>query len=93
MLEWTLHHLDLVAEAASADRAGIVGAGVPGPPAEGLAAARRMLERRIRLALPEEWSDADALRIATGRRAPSSAERADLDRLGPRAAMLPLSLG
>ncbi|MGY5765091.1 maleylpyruvate isomerase N-terminal domain-containing protein [Brachybacterium sp. DNPG3] len=82
VLEGTLHHLDLVAGAAE----------VPGPPAAGLAEARRMLERRIRLALPQEWSDADALRIATGRRAPSSAERADLERLGPRAAMLPLSL-
>lgn len=83
VLEWTLHHLDLVAHLPAAD----------GPPAEGLAAAREMLERRLRVTLPASWADADALRVATGRRAPTPAQRAELDSLGVRGQMLPLSLG
>lgn len=88
VLEATLHHLDLVADQRSAE-----GSAVEGPPAESLAAAREMVERRLRLRLPEAWTDADALRIATGRRPATSAERAELDALGPRGQMLPLSFG
>ncbi|MGP9537304.1 maleylpyruvate isomerase N-terminal domain-containing protein [Brachybacterium sp. AOP43-C2-M15] len=88
VLEWTLHHLDLLAPL-SRERSGAVEA----PPAEGLAAARTMVERRLRVRLPEGWADADALRIATGRRAASPAQRAALEELGPRGAMLPLSFG
>lgn len=86
VLEWTLHHLDLIAHLDPADAP-------TGPPAEGLAEARDMVERRLRLRLPEGWADADALRLATGRRIPTDDERAELEELGPRAAMLPLSLG
>jgi len=86
VLEWTLHHLDLLAHLDPADAPA-------GPPAAGLAAARDLLERRLRLRLPEGWADADALRLATGRRAPTDDERAELEELGPRGAMLPLSLG
>ena len=86
VLEWTLHHLDLIARL---DPSGAP----PGPPAEGLVAARDMVERRLRLRLPEGWADADALRLATGRRTPTDDERAELEELGPRAAMLPLSFG
>ncbi|ATG56199.1 thioesterase [Brachybacterium ginsengisoli] len=86
VLEWTLHHLDLIAHL---DPAGAP----PGPPGEGLAETRDMLERRIRLRLPATWTDADALRIATGRQEPSAQQRTELDALGPRAQMLPLSLG
>jgi hypothetical protein len=86
VLEWTLHHLDLIARLEAADAP-------PGPPAEGLADARDLLERRLRLRLPATWADADALRIATGRRPATDAERAELEELGPRAAMLPRSCG
>lgn len=86
VLEWTLHHLDLIARLDAADAPA-------GPPAEGLAAARDLLERRLRLRLPGSWSDADALRIATGRRPATDAQRAELEELGPRARMLPLSFG
>lgn len=92
VLEWTLHHLDLVA-LSQPDGAPAGGPPVPGPPAESLADAREMVERRLRLRLPEAWADADALRIATGRRPATSAERAELDALGPRGQMLPLSFG
>lgn len=88
VLEWTLHHLDLIAHLDPAD-----GALAEGPPAEALAAARDMVERRLRLRLPVTWADADALRIATGRRPASEAEQAELDALGPRGEMLPLSFG
>ncbi|MFF9839586.1 maleylpyruvate isomerase N-terminal domain-containing protein [Streptomyces sp. NPDC013740] len=68
VLEWTLHHLDLVAH---------LPAGAP-PPAETLAAARRALERIVGTAFPTSFSDVDALRVGTGRRAPSQAEAAAL---------------
>ncbi|MEE1650211.1 maleylpyruvate isomerase N-terminal domain-containing protein, partial [Brachybacterium sp. J144] len=70
VLEWTLHHLDLIARLTPVQIAV-----VPPPPADGLAEARSMLERRLRLALPSTWADADALRVATGRRPPTDAER------------------
>ena len=86
VLEWTLHHLDLLDHLDPEDAP-------PGPPAAGLAEGRDMVERRLRLRLPEGWSDADALRLATGRRAPTDEERAELEELGPRGEMLPLSFG
>ncbi|OFT58969.1 thioesterase [Brachybacterium sp. HMSC06H03] len=86
VLEWTLHHLDLIA---CLDPEG---APAP-PPAAGLAEARDMVERRLRVRLPAGWSDADALRRATGRESLTDAQRAELEELGPRGAMLPLSFG
>lgn len=83
VLEATLHHLDLVTHLPGAER----------PPAEGLSAAREMVERRLRIRLPQEWTDADALRVATGRRTATSQERTELDALGVRGQMLPLSFG
>nr|WP_281065070.1 maleylpyruvate isomerase N-terminal domain-containing protein [Brachybacterium sacelli] len=83
VLEWTLHHLDLIAA--------VPGAGPP--PAESLARSREMLERILRVRLPEAWADADGLRIATGRLRPTPAQRTELDALGVRGQMLPLSLG
>lgn len=86
VLEWTLHHLDLVAHLDPED------APAP-PPVEGLAEARDMVERRLRLRLPAGWADADALRLATGRETLTDAQRAELSELGPRGEMLPLSFG
>lgn len=80
VLEWTLHHLDVIANLPSA----------AGPPAEPLAAARSMLETIAGAAFPASFSDTDALLVGTGRRAPSGEESAALGRL---AARLPLSLG
>ena len=86
VLEWTLHHLDLIACLDPED------APAP-PPVEGLAEARDMVERRLRVRLPAGWSDADALRRATGRESLTDAQRAELEELGPRGGMLPLSFG
>ncbi|MFI8992885.1 maleylpyruvate isomerase N-terminal domain-containing protein [Streptomyces sp. NPDC053542] len=80
VLEWTLHHLDLVAHLPD----------TPGPAAEGLARSREMLERIAGAAFPASFSDEDALLVGTGRRAPTEAERAEL---GELAAKLPLVLG
>ncbi|QWF83004.1 maleylpyruvate isomerase N-terminal domain-containing protein [Amycolatopsis sp. CA-230715] len=80
VLEWTLHHLDLVADLP----------GAAGPPAEGLAKTREMVEKIAGAAFPESFSDEDVLLVGTGRRAPTDAERADL---GGLAAKLPLVLG
>ncbi|MDT3399033.1 maleylpyruvate isomerase N-terminal domain-containing protein [Streptomyces sp. B1866] len=80
VLEWTLHHLDLIAHLPSAAE----------PPAETLAAARASLEKIAGTPFPAAFSDSDTLRIGTGRRTPSEAERAAL---GDLAARLPLSLG
>jgi len=80
VLEWTLHHLDLIAHVPSAPR----------PPAETLAAARVALETIAGSPFPATLTDADALTIGTGRRAPTEAERADL---GELAARLPFVLG
>lgn len=79
-LEWTLHHLDLIAH-------------VPGaqpPPAEGLARTREMLEKITGTAFPASFSDTDVLLVATGRRSPTEAETAEL---GDLAARLPFVLG
>ncbi|GAA4057848.1 maleylpyruvate isomerase N-terminal domain-containing protein [Nonomuraea soli] len=80
VLEWTLHHLDLIAHLPH----------VPGPPAAGLARSRAMLEGIAGAPFPASFSDAGALLTGTGRRAPSDAERAELGGLAER---LPLVLG
>ncbi|GAX58010.1 maleylpyruvate isomerase [Streptomyces olivochromogenes] len=80
VLEWTLHHLDLVAHLPD----------MAGPPAEGLARSREMLEKIARATFPASLSDKDALLVGTGRRAPTEAEKAELDDL---AAKLPLVIG
>ncbi|MGW4236066.1 maleylpyruvate isomerase N-terminal domain-containing protein [Streptomyces sp. NPDC004749] len=80
VLEWTLHHLDLIAHLPDAAE----------PPAEGLARSRELLERIAGTVFPRSFSDKDALLIGTGRRAPTAAETAEL---GESASGLPLSLG
>jgi uncharacterized protein (TIGR03083 family) len=80
VLEWTLHHLDLVAHLPD----------VAGPPAEGLARSRELLEKIAGAAFPASFSDKDALLVGTGRRTPTDAEKAEL---GEPAAKLPLVLG
>ncbi|WP_204285256.1 maleylpyruvate isomerase N-terminal domain-containing protein [Microbispora amethystogenes] len=80
VMEWTLHHLDLVAYLAD----------VPEPPAEGLARSREMLEKIAGSAFPPSFSDKDALLVGTGRRAATDAERTELGELATR---LPLVLG
>jgi hypothetical protein len=80
LLEWTLHHLDLIAHLPSAAE----------PPAETLAASRASLEKIAGTPFPASFSDKDALLIGTGRRTPTDAEKAAL---GDFAAKLPLILG
>ncbi|NUW46603.1 maleylpyruvate isomerase N-terminal domain-containing protein [Nonomuraea rhodomycinica] len=80
VMEWTLHHLDLVAHLP----------GVAGPPAEGLARSRETLEEIAGTAFPASFSDTDALLVGTGRRAATGAERAEL---GELAARVPFVLG
>ncbi|MFI9235699.1 maleylpyruvate isomerase N-terminal domain-containing protein [Streptomyces sp. NPDC053079] len=80
VLEWTLHHLDLIAHLPDA----------ADPPAEGLSGARELLEKIAGAAFPPSFSDKDALLVGTGRRAPSEAEKSEL---GELAAKLPLVLG
>lgn len=80
VLEWTLHHLDLIAHLPDA----------ADPPAEGLARTRELLERIAGASFPASWSDRDALLVGTGRRAATGGERAEL---GDLAARLPLFLG
>ncbi|HEY4457461.1 MAG TPA: maleylpyruvate isomerase N-terminal domain-containing protein [Pseudonocardiaceae bacterium] len=74
VLEWTLHHLDLVAHLPH----------VAGPPADGLARTREMLESIAGTPFPAGWADRDALLIGTGRRAPSGPQRAELGELAER---------
>ncbi|WNI26568.1 maleylpyruvate isomerase N-terminal domain-containing protein [Streptomyces sp. ITFR-16] len=80
VLEWTLHHLDLVAHLPGAAQ----------PPAEGLARTRAMLETIAGSPFPASFTDRDALLVGTGRRAPTPEET---DRLGALATKLPLYLG
>ncbi|GAP50561.1 mycothiol maleylpyruvate isomerase N-terminal domain protein [Streptomyces azureus] len=80
VMEWTLHHLDLIAHLPAA---------AP-PPSEGLARSREMLERIAGSAFPPSFSDQDALLVGTGRRPRTEAERAGL---GELASKLPLYLG
>ncbi|UQX04447.1 maleylpyruvate isomerase N-terminal domain-containing protein [Streptomyces sp. RerS4] len=71
VLEWTLHHLDLIAH--------LPDGGPAQPPAECLARCRAMLEEMAGAAFPASFTDRDALLVGTGRRAPTHAERAELD--------------
>jgi hypothetical protein len=80
VLEWTLHHLDLIAHLPDAAE----------PPAESLARSREMLEKIAGTAFPASFSDSDVLLVGTGRRAPTEAEAAELAQL---ASKLPLVLG
>ncbi|MHB9848372.1 maleylpyruvate isomerase N-terminal domain-containing protein [Streptomyces krungchingensis] len=80
VLEWTLHHLDLVAYVPDAAQ----------PPAEGLARSRSMLEKIAGVPFPVSFGDKDALLVGTGRRAPTDAEKAALGDLATR---LPFVLG
>ena len=80
VLEWTLHHLDLIAHLPH----------VPGPPADSLAASREALGEIVGAAFPDSLSDVDALLVGTGRRAPTEAEAGALVRNRLSA---PVSLG
>ena len=80
VLEWTLHHLDLVAHLPD----------TAGPSAEVLAGARELLERIAGAAFPSSFSDTDALLVGTGRRAPTGEEQSQLGALDTK---LPLVLG
>ena len=80
VLEWTLHHLDLIAHLPDAAE----------PPAEGLARTRELLETIAGAAFPASFSDRDALLVGTGRRVPTDAEKAEL---GELATQVPFSLG
>ncbi|CAL9665638.1 maleylpyruvate isomerase N-terminal domain-containing protein [Streptomyces sp. enrichment culture] len=80
VLEWTLHHLDLIAHVP----------GAVGPPAEGLGRSRELLEGVVAATFPASFTDRDALLIGTGRRAPTAAETATL---GALAARLPFPVG
>ncbi len=85
VMEWTLHHLDLIAHLPP------LAAGPPaGPPAETLAAARAALERIAGAPFPASFSDTDALLVGTGRRAPTDAESGALR---ASAVHVPLVLG
>ncbi|WP_256104675.1 maleylpyruvate isomerase N-terminal domain-containing protein [Streptomyces sp. ODS05-4] len=79
VLEWTLHHLDLIAHLPDRE----------GPPAQGLARSRVLLERIAGARFPASFEDADALLVGTGRRTPTARERAALGDLAHR---LPLTL-
>ncbi|WP_414166985.1 maleylpyruvate isomerase N-terminal domain-containing protein [Streptoverticillium reticulum] len=80
VMEWTLHHLDLIAHLPDAAE----------PPAESLSRSRAMLEEIAGAAFPASFSDKDALLIGTGRRVPTDAEKVGLGELD---AQLPLALG
>ncbi|TDE09260.1 maleylpyruvate isomerase N-terminal domain-containing protein [Jiangella asiatica] len=80
VLEWTLHHLDLIAQLPTAAE----------PPAETVAAARASLEEIAGAPFPASFSDPGALLVGTGRRTPTDAEAAALTCFR---AKLPLVLG
>ncbi|MFI2412664.1 maleylpyruvate isomerase N-terminal domain-containing protein [Streptomyces sp. NPDC018947] len=80
VMEWTLHHLDLIAHLP----------GAPEPPADALAHCRATLEKIAGAAFPASFGDRDVLLVGTGRRAPGDAER---EALGGLAARLPFVLG
>lgn len=88
VLEWTLHHLDLIAHLPSAAQPPAE------PPAEALAAVRATLEKIAGTPFPASFSasfsDTDALLVGTGRRTPTDEEKAAL---GDFAARLPLVIG
>ncbi|MFC5181711.1 maleylpyruvate isomerase N-terminal domain-containing protein [Actinomadura harenae] len=80
VIEWTLHHLDLIAHLPNA----------ADPPAETVAASRALLERIAGADFPKTLSDKDALLIGTGRRTLTTEEKATL---ADFPAKLPLILG
>ncbi|MFI6170465.1 maleylpyruvate isomerase N-terminal domain-containing protein [Nocardia sp. NPDC051052] len=80
VMEWTLHHLDLIAYLPDA----------PEPPTESLSRAREMLEKIAGSPFPASWSDKNTLLIGTGRRPPTAAEQAELGELTTK---LPFALG
>lgn len=80
VLEWTLHHLDLVAYLPAAAQ----------PPDEGLTRSRELLERIAGARFPASFSDRDALLVGTGRRTATDEETAAL---GGLSAKLPFVLG
>ncbi|MFC9435180.1 maleylpyruvate isomerase N-terminal domain-containing protein [Nocardia sp. NPDC057030] len=80
VMEWTLHHLDLIAHLPDA----------ADPPAETLSHARQTLEKIAGTTFPASMPDKDALLIGTGRRITTDAERTEL---GALAARLPFALG
>jgi Mycothiol maleylpyruvate isomerase N-terminal domain len=80
VVEWTLHHLDLIAHLPSA----------PEPPEDTVAATRVALEKIAGVTFPASLSDRDVLLVGTGRRPPSEAEKAVLGGLAER---LPFVLG
>ncbi|MCV7068988.1 maleylpyruvate isomerase N-terminal domain-containing protein [Mycolicibacterium farcinogenes] len=80
VLEWTLHHLDLIAHLPQASA----------PPALGLARSRAMVENIAGIEFPQAFSDEDVLLIGTGRRAPTDSECTALGAAAPR---LPFILG
>ncbi len=65
VLEWTLHHLDLIAHLPE----------LADPPAESLARSREMLDQIAGTPFPATMSDKDALLVGTGRRIPTDAEK------------------
>jgi hypothetical protein len=80
VLEWTLHHLDLIAHLPD----------VAGPASDALSHSRATLEALAGAAFPASFSDEDALLVGTGRRPAGDAEKTEL---GEPAARLPLVLG
>lgn len=80
VMEWTLHHLDLIAHLPDA----------ADPPAETLSHARETLEKIAGAPFPASMSDKDVLLIGTGRRLPTDSEQAEL---GDLAHKLPFALG
>lgn len=81
VLEWTLHHFDLIAHLPHARTR---------PPEESMARSRAMLERIAGAAFPTSFTDRDALLVGTGRSAPTEAQRAELRTAAVR---FPLVLG
>lgn len=81
VLEWTLHHLDLIAHLPDARTS---------PPEEGLARSRAMLEEIAGTAFPASFTDRDALLVGTGRSTPTDAQRTELRAAAVR---FPLVLG
>ncbi|SHU34603.1 Mycothiol maleylpyruvate isomerase N-terminal domain protein [Mycobacteroides abscessus subsp. abscessus] len=79
VLEWTLHHLDLIAHLPE----------LATPPTEGLGYARGLMERIGGFEFPAQIPDTDALLVGTGRRAASAYEA---EALGPLHERLPLLL-
>lgn len=100
VLEWTLHHLDLLAGMPPARTAGpdspcVSGqsTGTPplsGPAPENLRAARTLLQRVIGEEVPASVSDGEALLLVTGRARPTARQ---VELLGPLSQRLPLPVG